>query len=120
MLQTQYIMQWFQFIFFWPLLVTHWSDAERTILRKFVYFSLLSIMVIIPALGVIHWLACIDITFNDPDNSIGAWCAVYPLMCIMFAIQYAIMHPDIMNMSTAFEDEIEVSKQLKLQCVDNI
>ena len=107
MLKTQYIMQWFQFIFFWPLLVTHWSDAEKTRMRQFVYVSLLLIMVIIPAIGVIHWLACLNITLNDPENSIKAWCAVYPLMCIMFAIQYVVIHPDILNMKATFQKEID-------------
>jgi hypothetical protein len=59
-------------------------------------------MVVVPVLGVIHWLYCIDITFNDPENSIGAWCAVYPAMCIMFSIQYVVIHPTILEMSSDY------------------
>ena len=107
MLKTQYVLQWVQFILFWPLLVVQWSDAKAIKRRKFVYYSLVIIMVITPVIGIIHWLYCIDITFNDPENSIGAWCAVYPLMCIMFAMQYAHIHPTILAISRKYDRECQ-------------
>ena len=54
-------------------------------------------MLVIPVLGILHWIYCIDITINDPGNNIRAWLAVFPLMCVMNAIQFFVIHDRIIS-----------------------